>query len=81
IVSSAPAGHVAVIFNGNNICWNGGFIRGLNQPSSSTIRQDGVLINGNDCVLDNVSINGFFAKGLHTSNADGSGVGIRDYGT
>lgn len=81
IVSSAPAGHAAVIFNGDNICWNGGFIRGLNQPSSSTIRQDGVLLNGNDCVLDNVSINGFFAKGLHTSNADGSGVGIRDYGT
>ncbi|UAE58697.1 right-handed parallel beta-helix repeat-containing protein [Salmonella enterica subsp. enterica serovar Uganda var. 15+] len=80
IVSSAPAGHAAVIFNGDNICWNGGFIRGLNQPSSSTIRQDGVLLNGNDCVLDNVSINGFFAKGLHTSNADGSGVGIRDYG-
>ncbi|MDT7253751.1 right-handed parallel beta-helix repeat-containing protein [Citrobacter freundii] len=81
IVSSAPAGHAAVIFNGDNICWNGGFIRGLNQPSSSTIRQDGILLNGNDCVLENVSISGFFAKGLHTSNADGSGVGIRDYGT
>ncbi len=81
IVSSAPAGNAAVIFNGDNIYWNGGFIRGLNQPSSSTIRQDGVLLNGNDCVLYNVSINGFFAKGLHTSNADGSGVGIRDYGT
>ncbi|AMY87457.1 right-handed parallel beta-helix repeat-containing protein [Salmonella enterica subsp. enterica serovar Anatum] len=80
-ISSAPAGHAAVIFNGDNICWNGGFIRGLNQPSSSTIRQDGILLNGNDCVLENVSISGFFAKGLHTSNADGSGVGIRDYGT
>ncbi|EGM1787267.1 hypothetical protein ILY44_000199 [Salmonella enterica subsp. enterica] len=81
IVSSAPAGHAAVIFNGDHISWSGGFIRGLNQPDSSTIRQDGILLNGNDCILDKISISGFFAKGLHTTDDDGSGIGIRDKGT
>lgn len=65
--------------------WIGGKIYGRNQPASTTIRQDGVLFDENAeyCFITGTEVTGFFAKGLHTSDADGVGYGIYDkgYGT
>ncbi|MEA8924293.1 right-handed parallel beta-helix repeat-containing protein [Citrobacter freundii] len=85
IYSEVGIGKFAVIITGNGSGWIGGKIYGRNQPASTTIRQDGVLFDENAeyCFITGTEVTGFFAKGLHTSDADGVGYGIYDkgYGT
>ncbi|APU92898.1 putative tail fiber [Salmonella phage vB_SenS_Sergei] len=82
VKSDVPAGKYAVKITGANSGWFGGKILGKNLPDSTTVRQDGVLFDENAayCFITGTEVTGFFAKGLHTSDADGVGYGIYDKG-
>lgn len=78
--STATGSNKAVVMSGINSRFIGGTINGINDPTSATIRQDGVSMDSfsSFCELIGVNVYGFFAKGF---TGPGAGVGIADKGT
>lgn len=78
--STATGASKAVVMNGIKSRFIGGTIKGINNPTSATIRQDGVSMTGTSslCELRDVLVTGFFAKGLAGT---GSGIAVADSGT
>lgn len=77
--STATGASKAVVMAGINSRLIGGTIKGINNPVSTTIRQDGIHMDTTSsfCELIDVHVYGFFAKGFTGS---GAGIGIKDQG-
>lgn len=79
INSTAVDANKAVSITGMNSKFIGGTIKGINNPASATIRQDGIFLDAASsfCELIDVHVYGFFAKNFTGS---GSGIGVSDRG-
>lgn len=77
--STAVGANKAVSIAGMNSKFIGGTIKGINNPASATIRQDGIFLDSASsfCELIDVHVYGFFAKGF---TGAGTGVGVSDRG-
>ena len=79
INSTAVGANSAVSISGINSKFIGGTVKGINNPASDTIRQDGIILDTTSsfCELVDVHVSGFFAKNFTGS---GFGAGITDRG-
>ena len=77
--STTTGANKSVVMGGINSKVIGGTIKGINDPASTTVRQDGIFMTDTSsfCELVDVHVYGFYAKGF---TGDGTGVGISDRG-
>ena len=79
INSTAVGENQAVYMSGVNSKFIGGTVKGINNPASTTIRQDGIYMASTSafCEVVDVDVYGFFAKNF---TGQGFGAGISDHG-
>ena len=78
-INSIAVGVKAVSFTGMNSKFIGGTVKGINNPASTTIRQDGIYMGPTSsfCEIVDVDVYGFFAKNFTGASA---GIGAGDGG-